>query len=123
MEISRTKVKLQLRRKTSQSLVETIRLALGSKAWLPLAKRLSSPSAGYSAVNLFDIESNSSVGDTILVPGKVLSSGDVTKKIRVCALSFSKQAREKLKTSKSEIVLISEEIKKNPKAEGIKILQ
>ena len=40
----------------------------------------------------------------------------------MCALGFSLAAREKLKKTKSEVVSINEEIKKNPKAEGIRIL-
>ena len=54
--------------------------------------------------------------------GKVLGSGEISKKIRICALHFSESARGKLEKSKSEIVTILEEIKKNPKAEGVRVL-
>ena len=62
-------------------------------------------------------------GDTVVVPGKVLSNGEINKKIRIVALSFSKEAEEKLGKKKCEVVSILEEIKVNPKAEGIKILK
>lgn len=120
---SRTKIKTQLRRKTSPVLVETIRLSLKNKYWLPLSRLLTINSNALSAVNLREIENNSKVGDTIVVPGKVLSSGNITKKIRVCALSFSANAIQKLKTSKSEAVYLKDEIIKNIKAEGIKIIK
>ena len=84
---------------------------------------LSSSTRKYAAVNLFDIDKQVSVGDTVLILGKVLSSGDISKKIRVCALSFSVAALQKIKKAKSEAVLIAEEIKSNPKAEGIKIIK
>src|SRR3989338_470386 len=116
MEISRTKIKAQLRRKKKPELAETIISALKNKPWLAIAKTLSSPSRNMPSVNLQFIEDNSKVGDTIVIPGKVLSVGEVSKKIRVCAVSFSAPALEKLKKSKSEAVLLSEEIKKNPKA-------
>lgn len=74
-------------------------------------------------MNLKDIEKVTTEGDTVVVPGKVLGSGNVNKKVRICALNFSESAKEKLKESKGEIVTIIEEIKKNPKAEGIKILR
>ena len=72
---------------------------------------------------MFEIENKTEVGDTVVILGKVLAKGEVTKKIRICALSFSEKARERLKKSKSESLTILHEIKINPKAEGIKILR
>ncbi len=45
------------------------------------------------------------------------------KKIKVAALGFSEKAREKLMKSKSDPTTISEEIKKNPDAKGVKVLR
>lgn len=59
---------------------------------------------------------------TIAVPGKVLSQGEIDKKIKLVALGFSEKAREKLLESKCEIKNILEEIKKNPNAKGVRIL-
>ena len=120
--ISKTKIKKHLRNKTNPALVVTIALASKHKPWLPIAKLLAGSTRSYASVNLNEIEKKTTTGDTILVPGKVLSAGEVLKKIRVCALGFSSAAREKLKKTKSEIVSIAEEIKINPKAEGIKVL-
>lgn len=123
METSKTRIKSRLKKKTNPVLVETIKLAMKNSAWLPLAKKLSFPSRKLASVNLSRIEEKTSPGDTVLIPGKVLSSGEISKKIRVCALFFSASAKEKLKKTKSEIVSLAEEIKKNPRAEGIKIIQ
>lgn len=119
---SKTKIKKQLNKKTNPILIETIRLAVKNKPWFKLAEMLSTPTRNFPIINLEDIEKKTSVGDTVVIPGKVLSSGEITKKIRICALSISKTAKEKLKKSKSEIISIYQEIKTNPKAEGIKIL-
>lgn len=121
--LSKTKIKSNTRRKTSEELVETIRLAAKNPNWLPIAKTLSRSRRNYSAINLKDIDKNSAEGDTIIIPGKILSQGDITKKIRLCALSISKEARGKLKNTKSEFFHLMNEIKNNPKAEGIKILK
>ena len=75
------------------------------------------------SLNLTEIEKNSKEGDTIVIPGKVLSQGDINKKIKVVALGFSEKAREKLMKSKSDPTSILEEVKKNPEAKGIKILR
>ena len=62
-------------------------------------------------------------GDTIVIPGKVLSQGELTKRIKIVAFSFSERAKEKLLSSKCGVSTIKDEIKKNPKAEGIRIVK
>ncbi|MBI2631625.1 50S ribosomal protein L18e [Candidatus Pacearchaeota archaeon] len=122
-KISKTKLKMQLKRKTSSDLRNTISLALKNKNWNHIAKMLSTPTRNHATVNLTDIEIKTSVGDTVVIPGKVLSLGEISKKIRICALSFSSGALQKIKKTKSEIVSLAEEISKNPKAEGIKLIR
>lgn len=121
-KISKTKIKVHVRKKTNPALAETIRAASRHTPWLPLAKRLAGSTRRYASVNLAKIEKTTTIGDTILIPGRVLSAGEVSKKIRVCALGFSESAREKLNKTKSEAVSIIEEIKINPKAQGLKII-
>lgn len=118
---SKTTIKKQTKRKTYAHLVETIQTARKNSAWTKVAAMLSGPRSNYVTVNLSDIDAHAKEGDTIMVVGKVLGVGDVSKKIRICALNFSASARDKLKKNKSEIVTISEEIQKNPKFQGVKI--
>ena len=89
MEISKTKIKFNAKRKTSSLIIDTLNLALKQKNWLPIAKIISSSKRKYSKVNLEDIEKQTSVGDTVIVIGKVLSQGEITKRMRVCAFGFS----------------------------------
>jgi len=121
--ISRTKIKSRIRNKSNPEIAETIRAALKSKPWNKIAAMLSGASRKYSSINLREIDKKSAAGDTIIVPGKVLASGNLTKKVRICALSISAPAKEKLKQTKSEFASIAEEIKLNPKAEGIKLMR
>lgn len=121
--MSKTSLKNRLSRKTHPELIETISSIIKNPAWNEVAKILSGPTRKFSAINLSGIDENTKVGDTILIPGKVLSGGTLSKKIRVVALSFSESAKEKAAASKSELVTIKEEIKKNPKFEGVKILK
>ena len=122
-KISKTKIKFNSKRKTNPEVIETLKLALKNKNWLPVAKLIAASRRKYAKVDLSEIEKQTTAGDTVLIVGKVLGSGNVSKKIRVCAFSFSKSAHDKLKKNKSESVSISEEINKNPKAEGLKILR
>ncbi|MBI2451924.1 50S ribosomal protein L18e [Candidatus Pacearchaeota archaeon] len=120
---SRTKIKRHLRAKTKPELIETLKLALKNEKWNHIAKLLSYPTRKQSSINLSDIEKQTTPGDTVLIPGKILSKGEITKKVRICALGISETAKEKLKKTKSEYVSILEEINKNRKCEGIKIIK
>ena len=121
--LSKTKIKSRARKKTNPELASAIYLAAKNENWLQIAKIISKPTREQPIINLLEIDKNSAIGDTIVIPGKVLSKGNLTKKIKLCALSISKKAKEKLKSTKSEFVSLIDEIKKNPKAEGIKILK
>jgi large subunit ribosomal protein L18e len=120
--ISKTKIKFRAKKKTNPVLAETISEALKHPSWKDVAKFLSSSTRKYISLNLSEIDKRSKEGDTVVVLGKVLSGGNLTKKIRICALAISESASEKAKETKSEIVSVLEEIKKNPKAEGVRIL-
>ncbi|MBA7688989.1 hypothetical protein ES703_97481 [subsurface metagenome] len=73
-------------------------------------------------VNLEKIDKETKEGETVVIPGKVLSQGEINKKVKIIALRFSEKAKEKLLKSKSEFLSIIEEIKKNPTAKRIRIL-
>ncbi len=121
--VSRTHVKDKTKRKTNPILIETIFTARKNKNWFHLAHILSGSTSKFATINLSELDAKTTPGDTVVIPGKVLGSGNLTKKIRICALSASADTMEKLKKTKSEFVSILDEIKKNPKAEGIKIIK
>ena len=119
---SNKKIEKQLKRKKKDSLVRTIILSKKNKKWKLISEKLSSPLIKKKNINLKEIEEKSKPGEKILFIGKILSQGDITKKIKIIALSFSEKAKEKLFRSGSEGSTIYEEILKNPKMEGIKII-
>jgi large subunit ribosomal protein L18e len=121
---SKTKIEQQSWKKNNSGLVETIRAAkkTGNKFWLQVAGILSGPRRIQIAVNLEDIEKATTEGDSVVIPGKVLSQGEISKKLAVIAFNFSERAREKILRNKSQALSIIEEVKKNPQAKGIKIL-
>jgi len=118
---SKSKIEKQALKKTNSVLVETIRLAKKNKAWLEVAGLISAPRSKQKNINLNEV--NKEDGEVIVVPGKVLSQGEINKKMRVVALGFSENAKEKLEKSKTEYCLIIDEVKNNPEAKGVKILK
>lgn len=120
---SNTLIVKQTKKKTNPELAMSIIEARKNEKWFPISAIISGPRSRRAAVNLDKIDKIAKEGDTIVVPGKVLGVGKISKKIRISALAFSEEAKEKLKDKKCEIVTILEEIKSNPKASGIKLIR
>lgn len=120
---SKTKISQQIERKTNPDLVKTVIEAKKNDAWILVASILSGSRRNIPAVNLELINKECKEGDIIVVPGKVLGQGNVEKKIKVAALSFSEEARRKLNEKKCQVLTLMEEIKSNPKAEGVKLIK
>jgi large subunit ribosomal protein L18e len=90
-----------------------------SSVWKRIAIELEGPTKNYRVVNLSRIEKYCDDNDVIIVPGKVLSGGELTKKVTVAAYAFSKTTQEKLGTS---LITIEEAMKKYPKGNNLKII-
>ena len=120
---SKTKIEKQIKKKTNASLVETIISAKKNEKWIEIASILSAPRRKRINLNLEKINEEAKEGEKIVVPGKVLSQGEINKKIKIVALDFSEKAKDKLLKAGCEVEYILEEIKKNPEAKGIKVLK
>ncbi|MBU1111823.1 MAG: 50S ribosomal protein L18e [archaeon] len=92
-----------------------------SKLWKRVAKDLSKPSRQRRIVNLYKINKFAKDGETILVPGKVLSIGELDKKVNVAAYQFSGSAKEKIAKNGSAMS-INELLTKNPDGKKVRIL-
>ena len=120
----KTNISKQLERKNSQKLIKTILAAKKNSEWRTVAAVLASPRKNFLNLNLQEIDKQTNEGkrEIIVIPGKVLSQGELTKKIKIVALNFSERAKEKLLKSGSEVINIIDEIKKNPEGKNLKIL-
>ncbi len=120
---SKTLIEKQLKKKTNSDLVDTVIACKKNKSWMEVAARLSGLSRNKVVLNLNSINRQAKEGETIVVPGKVLSVGELDKKIKIVAINASSQAIEKINNAKSTFNTILEEIKSNPEAKGVKILK
>ncbi|MBI3052161.1 50S ribosomal protein L18e [Candidatus Woesearchaeota archaeon] len=96
----------QLRR-----LIEELRKkAYAEKAmlWKRIAADLEKPTRNRRAVNLSRINRHAAEGETVVVPGKVLSSGVLEKPVTIAAWSFSRQAEEKISRANAKSMTIAE---------------
>lgn len=73
-------------------------------------------------VNLGKISIFSEENDTILIPGKVLSSGELTHAVTIAAFSYSKKALKKITKVGGAFIPIEDLVKKNPTGSKIKLL-
>lgn len=111
-------------KKTDQNKVKLIEelyeLSKKEKApiWRRIAKELEKSTKRMRTVNIYKIEKYCQKGETALIPGKILSMGELTKEIPVAAFKISDAAKKKIKN----FMTIKELMKKNPKGSNVRIL-
>lgn len=116
------------KRKLNPNLVKLIDELLSAsaendaKVWKEIAERLAKPLRNYAEVNLGKLERYGKEDEMILVPGKVLGSGMVSKPLTVAAWRFSESAREKIESVGGKCLSFSEALKVNPEGKKVRII-
>ncbi len=104
------------------SLVETL-MKTQKPIWRKVAYELSRPRRQKVEVNLSKLDDYADEDVTVLVPGKVLGAGMVSKKITVAAFSFSGSAKRIISEMGGKALTIESLHKSNPDGRGIVILK
>ena len=94
----------------------------GAPLWRDVALRLSKSRSNWAQPNLSRLSRHAQDEKYVLVPGKLLGSGEVNGKQTVAAFSFSSGAREKIEAAGGKTMTIAELMEKNPKGKGVYIL-
>ncbi len=92
-----------------------------AKIWDRVADDLLKPSRTKRKVNIYRINKYAKDGETVLVPGKVLSDGNLSRKINVAAFQFSEKAIDKINKS-GKAISLKELMKDNPKGKNVRII-
>lgn len=79
--------------------------------WKRVLKLSAVPSRRRPTVNLFKINKYSAAGDNIIVPGKVLSEGQMDHKVTITAMEYSATALSRLKSSQCKIIKLDDMLK------------
>ncbi len=111
-------------KQTTALIRELKRLAIEQQRplWKRVASDLAKPTRQRRVLNLWRLEQHVTDGETVIVPGKLLGDGILTKKVTVAAASFSDEARRKVRASGGAVLTIEELLQQRPDGKDLKIL-
>jgi large subunit ribosomal protein L18e len=90
--------------------------------WSRLAEMAMKPSRARRVLNLGQLDKFVNDNEVVVVPGKVLATGNISHKITLCSFSISAGGAKKVVQSGGKIVNFSQLIKDNPTGKGVKII-
>ena len=101
---------------TNPELKKTIIMLKKTKkpAFIKIAKALEKPRRKRIEVNLWKINKHAKEDEIVIIPGKVLAYGDITKKLKISSFNASEKAIEKI-NKKGKYLTINEAIKEKGK--------
>ncbi len=90
--------------------------------WNEVAENLGKVNRQRPEVNLSDLERIAEDGETVVVPGKVLGSGRLTKELDVAAFKASTGARESIEENGS-FQFIRDLVEENPEGSEVRVIR
>ena len=115
-------------RKENPELVRTLlQLKRAAKAhdapiWADVASHLARPRHQHAPVNVGHLQRLAEDRETVVVPGKLLAEGRLSRPLTVAAFHFSAEAREKIHHAGGSAVTITELLKEHPKGKGVRLV-
>lgn len=91
--------------------------------WRDVAYRLSRPRRTWAEVNVGELERFVGPGETVVIPGRLLGSGAVSRPVTVAALGYTRSAREKIERGGGKVMGIHELAGLNPKGSNVRIVR
>ena len=93
-----------------------------AKIWHVVAEILARPKRKRVVVNLAKINRLTKKGDIVIVPGKILGSGELNHPVTIAAYSFSESAQKKIVDAGGKSLYIQELAESNPKGSNVRII-
>jgi|SRR3989338_1241634 len=87
-----------------------------------IAEDLEKPTRQRRQVNLSKINRYARKGELVVVPGKVLASGDLSQNVTIAAWKFSQEALNKITKAKSKAITINDLMKNGVKDAMVRII-
>ena len=76
--------------------------------WLVLSEKLAKPRRQRPVVNLSKISRYAKKDEIVVVPGKILASGEINDSFTIAALNFSAMAEEKIVKAGGKVISLRE---------------
>ncbi len=92
------------------------------KIWKRVAQDLEKTDQSKRIVNLSRLDRFTGDNEVVVVPGKVLGTGELGHKVTVAAFSFSESAKTKITQNKGKAMTLKELISSNPKGQKVRII-
>ncbi|MCK4267064.1 MAG: 50S ribosomal protein L18e [Thermoplasmata archaeon] len=124
MEVSALKRSYKTNPNLEEMVLELKRLSRENQApiWRNIAKRLEKPLRVWAEVNVSTIDKHTKAKEFVIVPGKLLGTGMITKPVNVAAYSASASAIKKVEQAGGKFMGITELAALNPKGSGVRIM-
>ncbi len=90
--------------------------------WASVADRLERARHQGSPVNVGHLDRLTEAEETVVVPGKLLADGPLTKRLTVAAFSFSAEARSKIHAAGGAALSLHDLLKSRPDGAGVRLL-
>jgi len=90
--------------------------------WRDVAERLAARRRHWHEVNLSRVSRVAKEGETVVVPGVLLGSGELTKKVTIATYRASAGARTKVEKAGGTLLGLRDLAASNPKGSGVRIL-
>ena len=90
--------------------------------WRALEKELSRPRRNRREVNIGELADKTDDGQVVVVPGKILGSGEIGHKLTVCAITISESAAVKITACGGKLVSLSRLIELYPDGKGVRVI-
>ncbi len=90
--------------------------------WDAVADRLERPRHQGTPVNVGHLDRLARAEETVVVPGKLLADGPLSKRLTVAAFSYSARARSKIHAAGGAALSLHDLLKSRPDGTGVRLL-
>jgi large subunit ribosomal protein L18e len=90
--------------------------------WRALERELARPRRNRREVNVGVLADKTDDGQVIVVPGKVLGSGEIGHKLTLCAITISESATKKIIACGGKLVSLSNLVEQYPDGKGVRVI-
>jgi large subunit ribosomal protein L18e len=94
----------------------------GAPIWASVADRLERPRHLRNPLNVGHLDRLAAANDTVVVPGKLLAEGPLSKRLTVAAFAYSAEARMKIHAAGGTALTLHDLLKTKPDGAGVRLL-